>query len=148
MILNIFSISTFISGFRELDGNRLRFPKTPKASHTLLGRSRASYQGELNLDLNNRSIDFHLNLKSPPIDLFQETLAKRAADIIEHFFSASGNPHHFALPTPPSDHEGETSRLFVYEIKNLRLWSCLIKTLTHLYHPGYNNGFTNTFDGK
>lgn len=33
----------------------------------------------------------------------------------------SGNPHHFALPTPPSDHEAEIS---------------------------YNNGYINNFDGK
>ena len=32
-----------------------------------------------------------------------------------------GNPHHFALPTPPSDHESENN---------------------------YTNGYANTFDGK
>jgi len=25
----------------------------------------------------------------------------------------SGNPHHFALPTPPSDHENDSSRIFI-----------------------------------
>lgn len=40
----------------------------------------------------------------------QEILVKRAADLIEQWYSmSSGNHHHFGLPTPPSDHEGETS---------------------------------------
>lgn len=55
-----------------------------------------------------------------PERLAKETLIKRAADLLEQWYhSMSGNPHHFALPTPPSDHEGENS---------------------------YNNGYTNTFD--
>ena len=45
-----------------------------------------------------------------PERLGKEVLVKRAADLIEQWYSMSGsNPHHFALPTPPSDHEGETS---------------------------------------
>lgn len=39
----------------------------------------------------------------------QEILVKRAADLIEQWYSMSSGNHHFGLPTPPSDHEGETS---------------------------------------
>ncbi len=47
---------------------------------------------------------------------------KRAADLLEQWYSMSGNPHHFALPTPPSDHEGETSKFVcLYIIKNSHL---------------------------
>ncbi len=35
-------------------------------------------------------------------------MLKRAADILEQWYMGS-NPHHFALPTPPSDHEAEAS---------------------------------------
>ena len=48
-----------------------------------------------------------------PERLTKEILVKRAADLLEQWYSMSGNPHHFALPTPPSDHEGETSN-FIY----------------------------------
>jgi len=41
--------------------------------------------------------------------LNKETIIKRAADMLEQWYSMSGNPHHFALPTPPSDHEGEAN---------------------------------------
>lgn len=45
-----------------------------------------------------------------PDRLAKDTLVKRAADLLEQWYSMSGhNPHHFALPTPPSDHDGETS---------------------------------------
>ena len=45
----------------------------------------------------------------------QDVIVKRAADLIEQWYSMSGpNPHHFALPTPPSDHEGETSYTNAY----------------------------------
>ena len=56
-----------------------------------------------------------------PDRLSKDTLVKRAADLLEQWYSMSGNPHHFALPTPPSDHEAETS---------------------------YNNGYANTFEGE
>ena len=46
---------------------------------------------------------------------------KRAADLLEQWYSMSGNPHHFALPTPPSDHEGETSKFICLFIKNSHL---------------------------
>lgn len=47
--------------------------------------------------------------------LTKDTIVKRAADLIEQWYSMSGpNPHHFALPTPPSDHEGETSYTNAY----------------------------------
>ena len=54
-----------------------------------------------------------------PDRLPKETLVKRAADLLEQWYSMSGNPHHFALPTPPSDHDGEAA---------------------------YNNGYSATFD--
>lgn len=45
----------------------------------------------------------------------KDVIIKRAADLIEQWYSMSGpNPHHFALPTPPSDHEGETSYTNAY----------------------------------
>jgi early B-cell factor len=56
-----------------------------------------------------------------PERLNKEILVKRAADLLEQWYSmSSGNPHHFALPTPPSDHDAENS---------------------------YNNGYASTFDG-
>lgn len=42
----------------------------------------------------------------------KETILKRTADLLEQCYTMSGNPHHFALPTPPSDHENESSALF------------------------------------
>ena len=43
-----------------------------------------------------------------PERLNKDTLVKRAADLLEQWYSMSGaNPHHFALPTPPSDHDAE-----------------------------------------
>ncbi len=56
-----------------------------------------------------------------PERLGKDTLVKRAADLLEQWYSMSGNPHHFALPTPPSDHDAETS---------------------------YNNSYANNFDCK
>ncbi len=56
-----------------------------------------------------------------PERLSKDTLVKRAADLLEQWYSMSGNPHHFALPTPPSDHDAETS---------------------------YNNSYANNFDCK
>jgi hypothetical protein len=54
---------------------------------------------------------------------------KRAADLLEQWYSMSGNPHHFALPTPPSDHEGETSKFicFLFSLKHV------YKTQIYLY---------------
>lgn len=50
-----------------------------------------------------------------PERLAKDTLVKRAADLLEQWYSMSGhNPHHFALPTPPSDHDGETSYTNTY----------------------------------
>lgn len=41
-----------------------------------------------------------------PERLNKETVFKRSADLLEQLLSTvSGNPHHFALPTPPSDHD-------------------------------------------
>lgn len=54
-----------------------------------------------------------------PDRLTKDMLLKRAADLLE-WYSMSGNPHNFALPTPPSDHDAENS---------------------------YNNGYASTFDG-
>ena len=44
-----------------------------------------------------------------PERLARDTVVKRAADLLEQWYSMSGSPHHFALPTPPSDHDGEAS---------------------------------------
>lgn len=54
-----------------------------------------------------------------PERLNKDILLKRAADLLEQWYSMSGNPHHFALPTPPSEHDGEAS---------------------------YNNSYVNNFD--
>jgi hypothetical protein len=54
-----------------------------------------------------------------PDRLTKDTLVKRAADLLEQWYTMSGNPHNFALPTPPSEHDPETS---------------------------YNNGYGSTFD--
>ena len=56
---------------------------------------------------------------------------KRAADLLEQWYSMSGNPHHFALPTPPSDHEGETSKSICLSKtnKNLNLYLLIILIL-------------------
>jgi hypothetical protein len=56
-----------------------------------------------------------------PERLSKDVLVKRAADLLEQWYTMSGNPHHFALPTPPSDHDNENS---------------------------YNNGYANGFDGN
>jgi hypothetical protein len=37
-----------------------------------------------------------------------------AVDMLEQWYSMSDNPHHFALTTPSSDHEGETSYTNAY----------------------------------
>ena len=50
---------------------------------------------------------------------------KRAADLLEQWYSMSGNPHHFALPTPPSDHEGETSKFICLIIINKKIFTFL-----------------------
>lgn len=44
-----------------------------------------------------------------PDRLTKETILKRTADLLEQCYTMSGNPHHFALPTPPSDHENEST---------------------------------------
>ncbi|CAF0999937.1 unnamed protein product [Adineta ricciae] len=44
-----------------------------------------------------------------PDRLSKETILKRTADLLEQWYTMSGNPHHFALPTPPSDHENDSS---------------------------------------
>lgn len=43
-----------------------------------------------------------------PDRLSKETILKRTADLLEQCYTMSGNPHHFALPTPPSDHENDS----------------------------------------
>jgi early B-cell factor len=45
-----------------------------------------------------------------PDRLTKEMLVKRAADLLEQWYTMSGNPHNFALPTPPSEQENETSK--------------------------------------
>ncbi|CAF0848161.1 unnamed protein product [Didymodactylos carnosus] len=42
-----------------------------------------------------------------PERLSKEIILKRTADLLEQCYTMSGNPHHFALPTPPSDHEND-----------------------------------------
>ncbi|CAF4859541.1 unnamed protein product, partial [Rotaria socialis] len=43
-----------------------------------------------------------------PDRLPKEIILKRTADLLEQCYTMSGNPHHFALPTPPSDHENDS----------------------------------------
>ncbi|CAF1122130.1 unnamed protein product [Rotaria sordida] len=44
-----------------------------------------------------------------PDRLSKEIILKRTADLLEQCYTMSGNPHHFALPTPPSDHENDST---------------------------------------
>jgi early B-cell factor len=67
-----------------------------------------------------------------PDRLTKEILVKRAADLLEQWYSmSSGNPHHFALPTPPSDHENNINN-----------------NNNNMENNGYNNnnGYSNSFD--
>jgi len=67
-----------------------------------------------------------------PDRLTKEILVKRAADLLEQWYSmSSGNPHHFALPTPPSDHENNNNN-----------------NNNNMDNNGYNtnNGYSNSFD--
>ena len=43
--------------------------------------------------------------------------------MLEQWYSMSGNPHHFALPTPPSDHETEASMYWQYYFEKKLIFS-------------------------
>lgn len=63
-------------------------------------------------------------------------ILKRTADLLEQCYTMSGNPHHFALPTPPSDHENDSSKLdFLskYFHKNLSIFFSLLHVVIRRY---------------
>lgn len=65
-----------------------------------------------------------------PDRLSKETILKRTADLLEQCYTMSGNPHHFALPTPPSDHENDSGmfRLSSFFPEKYLLGICILSS--------------------
>ncbi|UJR20993.1 hypothetical protein I4U23_024094 [Adineta vaga] len=73
-----------------------------------------------------------------PDRLSKEVILKRTADVLEQCYTMSGNPHHFALPTPPSDHENDST----YYISSLEGYS---RNQTAPMSPRSYNAYSNAY---